>query len=1032
MSLVKSLLLAKICFLVVVIVQPTCGLCQQESTSETFTMLPEFPGSNSNRNFGSFEPSVADKPSPADNLHHPDTNFPAAPQGSAYSGIQLPEIQLVDPNPSAPRFAAPSVRTAPQPMTRPLPLVDPMGSSNTPAQDNSRHQDRNFPAAPRGSAHSEIQLPEIQLVDPNPGAPRFAAPSVRTATQSMTKPLPLVDPMANSNTPAQDNFRHQDRNFPAAPQGSAYSGIQLPEIQLVAPNPGTHPRPAAPSLSTAPQPMTKPLPLVDPMANSNTEAQTPTQDNFHQDMNFPAAPQGSAYLGIDVPKLPLVNSNPQSLPSERPQSDFPAQLQMPVSPQQPATTDPDSISSIRSIWWKAAVSQPFATDHQTEMVTIDSLLYAALRNSQQIQFISKDPLIRETEIVVADAEFDPALFASSVYEDRVDPVGNDLTTLNAPFLLENTWSGEAGFRRKTRSGGQLEVFQQLGFQNSNSRFFNPQDQGTSTLGLNFNQPLLRGAGQVFNRSQILLAQTSTDLAWEEFSVALQDELLNVVDAYWELYFRRSVFLQTQRNVRRGEAILRKIEGRMGLDSLPSQVARARSEVQSRRTELANAFRDIRNAETEIRRLISDPDWLAKRSVEMLPAEMPVTETIQFPLKNVVYSAIENRPEIKATAQRARIAAIQNNILTNELLPELTLLFSSYVSALEGDSGIETAFQQQFSSTPGVSLGLEFEVPYRNRAARSRHLRSRLQVAQIYHEFQQTTQNVVSEAQVAYNRVISAVETLSTAELAVAAAREDLTQNRKRWENFALLEGDLTEGQTPTLVLDQLLSSQQRLTDAELTYSRAIRELKLSQIGLRRATGTLLTVNNVTLDKRIVNNQPILELGRSGTDQQQPFSMDPQAATPLDYPFNQQETFPPTEPHLIPQMQVPGIPSVQNDRTSAPIATSVLTPNPERSSAYSPYQNYIESNQSSFQGGQDAFPHQPNSALTQPPFIDVNQTSTRDADNVQSVVETLPQWNEQQAPSPPAAKQATRSYSDFYDGVSPQNGNSNFAPYPTRR
>jgi len=283
------------------------------------------------------------------------------------------------------------------------------------------------------------------------------------------------------------------------------------------------------------------------------------------------------------PQLPLQtstpiggvnNSSPQFSPTQLEQQSIQQQVPLPpqIGPVAPApqgsfttniTAPSTPQSSIGSLWWKTAVTEPLATDHATEQITVDSLLYAALQNSQQIQFISKEPLTREQEITTADAEFDPTAFASSVYEDTVDPVGNDLTTLSDPFLEENIWSGEAGIRRKTRSGGQVEVFQQLGFQNSNSQFFNPQDQGTSTLGLNFNQPLLSGGGKIFNRSQILLAQASTDLAWEEFSAQLQDELLNVVEAYWELYFRRAVFLQIQRNVKRGEAILRKVEGRTG-------------------------------------------------------------------------------------------------------------------------------------------------------------------------------------------------------------------------------------------------------------------------------------------------------------------------------------------------------------------------------------------------------------------------------------------------------------------------------------
>ena len=165
-----------------------------------------------------------------------------------------------------------------------------------------------------------------------------------------------------------------------------------------------------------------------------------------------------------------------------------------------------------------------------------------------------------------------------------------------------------GVRRKTTTGATVELNQRLGFRNSNSAFFNPQDQGTAALSLNVTQPLMRGRGKYFNQSQILIAQAATNASWDTLAIELQDEIQSVVDAYWRLYFDRCVFLQKQMNVKRAQAVLEKLEGRAELDSLPSQIARARSAVLSRNTELANARRDIRNSETDIRRLTADSDW----------------------------------------------------------------------------------------------------------------------------------------------------------------------------------------------------------------------------------------------------------------------------------------------------------------------------------------------------------------------------------------------------------------------------------------
>ncbi|MEM7454634.1 MAG: TolC family protein [Planctomycetota bacterium] len=512
------------------------------------------------------------------------------------------------------------------------------------------------------------------------------------------------------------------------------------------------------------------------------------------------------------------------------------------------------------LWWKPMVLQPLNASNQTQQADTNVIVYQALRNSPRIQAISRNPLLRELQIAEARAEFDPVQFLRTQWDDRNDPVGNELTTGNGElFLRDNIWSATGGLRQKMIGGGNVELSQRVGFQNSNSRFFTPQDQGTATLALNFSQPLLRGRGRFFNTSQILIAQTATGAEWETFQAELQNELQSVVEAYWQLYYERSVFLQKKRNVVRGQEILELLEGRMGLDALPNQVARARSAVLSRRTSLANAFRDVRNSETELRRLMADPNWLANQSIELLPVEAAVRSDWNIPLENVIYSAMENRPEIKESIRRAKVAAIQHDISRNELLPELSLLLNTYASALEGDSGIERALVNQFSNSLGYSVGFEFEFPVNNRAARSRLAQRKVQKSKIEHEVHEVLQNVIAEGQVAHRRLISAYQTMDAAKVAIEAARADLDQNRRRWETFALIEGDLADGQTPTTVLDQLLDSQDRLASAELVYAQSELELKLSEIGLRRAQGTLLMHEQVVFDRVNYGDVPDLHI-----------------------------------------------------------------------------------------------------------------------------------------------------------------------------
>ena len=513
------------------------------------------------------------------------------------------------------------------------------------------------------------------------------------------------------------------------------------------------------------------------------------------------------------------------------------------------------------LWWKRNILTATTPNRTLQTVETNSLVYYALQRSPRLRAVSQNPLIREQQIVEAESEFDPVAFLQTQFQDRVDPVGDTLsiTVDNSDFLDDHIWTADLGVRRKTTSGATVELNQRLGFRNSNSSFFSPQDQGTATLSLNVTQPLLRGRGEYVNRSQILIAQAATNASWDTLAIELQNEIQSVVDAYWRLYFDRCVFLQRQKNVDRAEAVVKKLEGRSGLDALPSQIARARSATLSRRTELANARRDIRNSETDIRRLTADSNWAASQMVELLPNELPDLQIPVADLEQVIVAAINNRPEIREAVKRSKVAAIQRDISVNELLPELSLLLGTYVSALEGESRLGDAFVDQFGSVkPGYSVGFEFEVPIHNRAARSRLTQRKLQINLIKAEIDETMQNVIAESQIARRRVVSAKETLVAAFEAIHAARLDMEQNEGRWEAFALVDGDIAEGQTPTIVLDRLLDSQERLAAAELVYAQAEMELKVAEVAMQRTMGTLLTHRAVNFGRGNVDGTPSVD------------------------------------------------------------------------------------------------------------------------------------------------------------------------------
>lgn len=176
-------------------------------------------------------------------------------------------------------------------------------------------------------------------------------------------------------------------------------------------------------------------------------------------------------------------------------------------------------------WWNSYISNPMRHASEPKPIGIHDLLMRAMQYSSRIRVISDSPLIQDTGIIEADADFDWVTFMEAAWNDLDEPVGSTLTTGGPPRFSNEKATFDAGIRKRTTRGAQFEVSEGLGYERSNSVFFIPNDQGTSRFTINFSQPLLRGAGRVVNTSTVVLAQLQSDVARAEFSrIAARTEL----------------------------------------------------------------------------------------------------------------------------------------------------------------------------------------------------------------------------------------------------------------------------------------------------------------------------------------------------------------------------------------------------------------------------------------------------------------------------------------------------------------------------
>ena len=485
-------------------------------------------------------------------------------------------------------------------------------------------------------------------------------------------------------------------------------------------------------------------------------------------------------------------------------------------------------------WWQSSVMGPLRPVSQTEHLDVTQLVLDALVHSEAIKAIQEQPAIRELAILEAEADFDPTTFMESKFLKSSDPVGDQLTTGGPPRLRESDWNYSAGVRRRNRRGGRFEASQRIGYFDSNSTFLTPTQQGNARLTLNFEQPLLRGAGEFYNTSLVLLARIETQVAQNQATRDLQNYLLDVHRAYWELYLQRAVLLQVRRSLERGQSILTKLEERQDFDSLRSQIVIAQAAVAKRRAELVRAAAAVRNAQAQIASLVNSPLFLNGHDLEILPAVAPASDYVPIDLDDALVTALSNRPEVEEALNLIEAARVRMEVSENELLPVLSLVVETYVSGLQGNSNIGRAFGNQFSvGEPGYSAGLVFELPFGNRAANARHQRRHRELNQLTHRFNALVANLRAEVEVAVREVNTTYgETQSkyAAMTAAAAEVEFMTQR------FELLPGD---DRAASFLLEDLLTAQERLSAEEFDFVDAQISYAIALADLKRTIGVLL-------------------------------------------------------------------------------------------------------------------------------------------------------------------------------------------------
>ncbi|MEL7338429.1 MAG: TolC family protein, partial [Planctomycetota bacterium] len=315
---------------------------------------------------------------------------------------------------------------------------------------------------------------------------------------------------------------------------------------------------------------------------------------------------------------------------------------------------------------------------------------------------------------------------------------------------------------------------------------------------------------------------------------------------------RGNLAQQQRLYQSSRDIQDQLRARESIDSYRSQIARVDAAIAERFSQLQRSRAAVRNAEARIRALVNDPELGIAEQIELLPVGLPVQSAPTVDLHYSIESALQNRPEIHQSLKEIRAASLRVGISKNEILPKLDMIAQMYLSGLRGQSDLSDAFGDQFSAgAPSYILGLTYEMPIGNRAARARMRRRLLETRRLQNQLRATTETLKMEVEVAVREVQTTLIEIGTKYDAMKATVDERDTIQQRWELLTGTDGD------GGIVLDNLLRAQERLTQSEFQYLQSLMTFNLALVNLKRAEGTLLQSEGIIQQRGCVGGLPFL-------------------------------------------------------------------------------------------------------------------------------------------------------------------------------
>jgi outer membrane protein TolC len=415
----------------------------------------------------------------------------------------------------------------------------------------------------------------------------------------------------------------------------------------------------------------------------------------------------------------------------------------------------------------------------------------------------------------------------------------------------------------------------VGFNNTrtttNSGFTTVSPALNSGFQFKLTQHLLQGFGLAANTRFITISKNNRELSDVAFRLQVITTVDQIENMYWDLVYAYENLRVKQESLTFSDKTLSDTKKQVEIGSLaPIESVRAQSTVAADQQSLTVAMTNLQLQQLLVKNALSrtlhDPVLARAEVIPTSTMEVPADEQIQ-PTEDLVNDALRHRAELVESRIQLNSQETSNKAVRSALLPTLDL-FAYYggsgVGGSQNPANVCQTPDQSFcaSATPNVAfgqfplapstsysstlnqlvnstapdkgLGLQLNIPLRNRAAQATQIRSELEYRQLQMALQQTENKISIEVRNAQFGVEQNRASVASAQAAVDYAKQSLDAEQKKY-------------QFGTSTTTAVLQNRSALATAESTLLSAMAAYEKSRVELDRAVGTLLDHNAISVD-----------------------------------------------------------------------------------------------------------------------------------------------------------------------------------------